>query len=330
MKSPLSKVPLFAILTSLGLVALASLAPVAEASTTAPPSASAPTSAATASLIPTVNATSTTSASTRPTPTTPAGGTGQGTVTGLITEANTGKPIVISEVVLASSSDDTAAVTLSSAGHYTLTAPVGTYQVVVEPGMGYKGGTWPYLGRRPNGPTPGTKSPTVTLTEDTTVTVDMTLTRAGHVSGVVVNAMGRPERNQHLFVRVQQVAFGEILHPGGAGADGTFSFYVGGAVVPTRARIFVYTAVSDSTGEMHLGWMSREFTIGPELVVTHVRAVPVGVATSPSSSVEATKAGLPQTGSNNQALPVTLAGFLLVATGGALLVLLRRTPTGHH
>ena len=293
-----------AIPAALGLLVLVPGVPPAGAS--AEPSPTAPTAGA-----PPADGTGTTTPSATASPST---SSDTGSITGQLTEADTGKPIAFSAVWI----DGVGDTLTSKTGHYTLTAHAGTYRLQAGLGgiMDVEGGLYPYLNRRADGTTPQTKAPTVTVVSGATSTVNMTLTRAGHVSGTVLNASGQPVRNAWLSARVQRTSTSHLLGVRMADANGKFSFYVNSVTVPTRVAVFVYTV---KNGREVLAWRSHTFVLAPQSVVAGIRAVPLAPTASSSPAPTATPTGgLPQTGGSGWVLVLAAAGLMLLIMGGAM------------
>ena len=183
-------------------------------------------------------------------------------------------------------------------GRYSLTGPVGTWQVLVlDPLPEY---IWTYLQRTPDGPTPQSLAPSVDLTPDGTAVVDIALAAAGRIEGVVRDPDGRPVAR----VRVEALSSHGDVWSSGLGtpsaADGTFTLY---EVSPLPVSLRVCGLLPDGVAVGCSGYL----TVGPEQVVSGVVVtVQVGRSgpsptTSPSPSCTTGCAGaggaeLPKTG----------------------------------
>ena len=268
-----------------------------------------------------------------PSATSTATGTATGTVTGTVTDAATGRPVDQALVRLYSPTDDPAGqppVLTGADGRYSLTGPVGTWQVLVlDPLPQY---IWTYLQRTPDGPTPQSLAPSVDLTPDATAVVDIALTPAGRIDGVVRDPDGRPVAGVHVRALSSR---GDVWSSGlgtPSAADGTFTLY---EISPLPVSLRVCGSLADGVAVGCSGYL----TVAPEQVVSGVVVtVQVGRSgpsptTSPSPSCATGCAGaggaeLPKTGGGSAGASAVAGLALLLVGGGAIAATRRpRTPT---
>jgi LPXTG-motif cell wall-anchored protein len=247
--------------------------------------------------------------------------TATGTVTGTVTDAATGRPVDQALVTLYRPTDPVRQPTAltGSDGRYSLTGPVGTWQVLVlDPLPEY---IWTYLQRTPDGPTAQSLAPSVDLTADGTAVVDIALTAAGRIEGVVRDPDGRPVAG----VRVAALSsHGDVWSSGlgtASAADGTFTLY---EISPLPVSLRVCGSLADGVAVGCGGYV----TVAPEQVVSGVVVnVQVGSSgpsptTSPAPSCATGCAGaggaeLPKTGGGSaEASAVAGLALLLVGSGG--------------
>jgi len=267
-----------------------------------------------------------------------------GTVTGVIRDVVTGKPIAGALIDLQQPpSPLTVTQTVTGpGGAYTLTAAPGTYRLVVlnsDPQQ-----DWAYVNRRTDGPTPQSLAPTVVLTGGATVTLDSALTPAGQIDGVVVTTDGTPVSGVHVWASSKLGVENSVASYNTAN-DGTFRLHVGPDVAgPTQVRIMALVsgnglqvippASGTCSGVARTGRIdacSELVTIAPEQVITGVRVVLVLATPTPTPTPTTTQTGngLPKTGTD-RALPTGAIGLLLLALGIVVLAIERKTRSHHH